>query len=231
MNLKNLCLCGFMLLNALWIDCASAQPPEVITVQGNLPRLNYRDNQGTLSWSIPANSTLWKLDGPIKAGVLIATAAAPSNSLIMNEGGVSIRGTGFPQAKLHVGTITSPTEPGEVLINPGNAMGAPIIHAVNANAPTLMVLETQSPSNAATFRMASAASSFSQSVATNFAIRDNNNSVNPVVIVPGVKNVNSLVIKNGNIGLVSPILPVHSHWPAERSVRLVVCGPTPVAAS
>ena len=174
---------------------------EVLTVQGNLPRLNYRDNGGNLLWALPANSVLWKLDGPFNAGVIVTTAAAPSGSITLNEGGVSIRGGGFPSAKLHVGTLTSVDQPGEVRVDPGNPMAAAIIHAVNANMPAQFILETQSPASSASFRMVSTVSNFSQSVATNFAIRDNNNAVNPVVIVPSVKNVNSLVIKNGNIGL------------------------------
>ena len=78
---------------------------EVLTVQGNLPRLNYRDDQNNLIWAMPANTVLWKLDGPFHAGVMVFTAAAPSGSIQVNEGGVSIRGSGFPDAKLHVGTI------------------------------------------------------------------------------------------------------------------------------
>ena len=56
---------------------ASAQT-EVLTVQGTLPRLNYRDTNANLIWSMPANTVLWKLDGPINAGVMIVTAAAAS---------------------------------------------------------------------------------------------------------------------------------------------------------
>ncbi len=51
---------------------------EVLTVQGSLPRLNYRDNGGNLLWAMPANSVLWKLDGPFNAGVIVTTAAAKS---------------------------------------------------------------------------------------------------------------------------------------------------------
>lgn len=189
------------LLALSWFANVVQAQTEVLTVQGNLPRLNYRDSGGNLLWALPANSVLWKLDGPFNAGVIVVTAAAPSSSISLNEGGVSIRGGGFPSAKLHVGTITSVDQPGEVRVDPGNPMAAAIIHAVNANMPAQFILETQSPGNTASFRMVSTASNFSQSVATNFAIRDNNNAVNPLIIVPSVKNVNSLVIKNGNIGL------------------------------
>ena len=99
------------------VSCAQT---EVLTVQGSLPRFNYRDSQGALLWSLPANNVLWKIDGPFNAGVVVVTAAAPSGSIALNEGGVSIRGGGFPSAKLHVGTIASATEPGEVRVDPGN---------------------------------------------------------------------------------------------------------------
>ena len=200
MKIKSTCLSSFIAASLLLSGVIFAQT-EVLTVQGNLPRYNYRDNNGSLLWSMPANTVLWKLDGPFNAGVIVTTAAAPSGSITLNEGGVSIRGGGFPSAKLHVGTIASADQPGEVRVDPGNPMAAAIIHAVNANMPAQFILETQSPANSASFRMVSTTSNFSQSVATNFAIRDNNNAVNPVVIVPSVKNVNSIVIKNGNIGM------------------------------
>lgn len=199
MRLKSVLL-GCAAVSLMLTNALVAQT-EVLTVQGNLPRFNYRDNQGSLLWSLPANSVLWKLDGPFNAGVIVTTAAAPSGSITLNEGGVSIRGGGFPAAKLHVGTIVSADQPGEVRVDPGNPMAASIIHAVNANLPAQMILETQSPSSSASFRMVSTVSNFSQSVATNFALRDNNNAVNPLVIVPSIKNVNTIVIKNGNIGL------------------------------
>ena len=191
------CLFALSCVASGWLQAQT----EVLTVQGNLPRFNYRDNNGSLLWSMPANNVLWKLDGPFNAGVIVVTAAAQSGSITMNEGGVSIRGGGFPSAKLHVGTIASADQPGEVRVDPGNPTAAAIIHAVNANLPAQFILETQSPASSASFRMVSTVSNFTQSVATNFAIRDNNNAVNPLIIVPGVKNVNSLVIKNGNIGL------------------------------
>ncbi len=73
-----------------------------------------------------------------------------------------------------------------------------------------MILESQSPSGSAIFRLVTPISSFSQTLAANYAIRDNLNAVNPVLIVPSVKNVNSIVIKNGNIGLgvVNPTNPL-----------------------
>lgn len=185
----------------LWLSNLLVAQTEVLTVQGNLPRLNYRDNQGNLLWALPGNNVLWKLDGPFNAGVIVCTAAAPSGSITLNEGGVSIRGGGFPSAKLHVGLLSSQSEPGEVRVDPGNPAASATIHAVNANLPTQMILETQSATSSSSLRMISTTSSFTQSVATNFAIRDNINSVNPVVIVPSVKNINSIVIKNGNIGL------------------------------
>lgn len=192
---------GTLLAVCLGLTSQLMAQTEVLTVQGNLPRLNYRDPGGNLVWAMPANTVLWKLDGPFNAGVIVCTAAAPSGSITLNEGGVSIRGGGFPAAKLHVGTIISATEPGEVRVDPGNPNATAIIHAVNAELPAQMILETQAPTSTASLRLVSTVSNFTQSVATNFAIRDNVNSVNPLVIVPGVKNVNSIVIKNGNIGM------------------------------
>ena len=87
-----------VVINLACLGAVTAQ--EVLTVQGSLPRLNYRDNGGNLLWALPANSVLWKLDGPFNAGVVVVTAAAPSSSITINEGGVSIRGGGFPSAKL-----------------------------------------------------------------------------------------------------------------------------------
>ncbi len=188
------------LLSPNLLPIAHAQT-EVLTLQGNLPRLNYRDNSGNLIWALPANNVLWKLDGPANAGVIVCTAAAKSSSIVLNEGGVSIRGTGFPNAKLHVGAITSSTEPGEVRMDPGNPNATATIHAVNATMPTIMVLETQSPSDSASMRMRSKVAMFTQSVSTIFTIRDNINAVNPVLILPSDRNVNTLVIKRGNVGL------------------------------
>ncbi len=105
MKIKSILLGG--LVAVCGIVCNLHAQVEVLTVQGALPRLNYRDPQGKLLWALPANSVLWKLDGPINSGVVVCTAAATSNSIVLNEGGVSIRGTGFPSAKLHVGTINS----------------------------------------------------------------------------------------------------------------------------
>ena len=183
---------------------------EVLTVQGNLPRLNYRDPQGNLLWSLPANNVLWKLDGPFNAGVIVCTAAARSGSITLNDGGVSIRGGGFPSAKLHVGTITSQTEPGEVRIDPGNVNATATIHAVNADLSTLMILESQGDGDNASMRLKSKTATFSHTVANNFTIRDNNNAVNSFVIVPSDKNNNALVIRNGRIGLgtTNPLNPI-----------------------
>lgn len=197
----NRAIIGSLLAITLCLSTSTFAQTEVLTVQGNLPRLNYRDQGGNLLWSLPANSVLWKLDGPFNAGVVVCTAAAPSGSITLNEGGVSIRGSGFPSAKLHVGTILSQSEPGEVRVDPGNPNATATIHAVNTMMPTQMILETQLANSTSTLRLATTASSFSQIVATNFAIRDNNNAVNPILIVPGVKNSNTLVIKNGNVGL------------------------------
>ncbi len=46
------------LLIVLLLPQASYAQTEVLTVQGNLPRYNYRDNNGNFLWSIPANSVL-----------------------------------------------------------------------------------------------------------------------------------------------------------------------------
>lgn len=208
LNLTGICKCFGIFLGSLAIS-AQAQT-EVLTVQGNLPRLNYRDPGGNLLWAIPANSVLWKLDGPFNAGVIVTTAAAPSGSITLNEGGVSIRGGGFPSAKLHVGTLLSQTEPGEVRIDPGNANAASTIHAVNAALPTMMILETQSPAHASSLRLKSKSATFTQTVGSTFTIRDTANAVNPVIIIPSNKNINSVVIKNGNVGIgvINPTNPL-----------------------
>lgn len=207
-QISELCKCVAVLIGLL-LSSAQAQT-EVLTVQGNLPRLNYRDLQGNLIWALPANNVLWKLDGPTNAGVIVCTAAAPSSSITLNEGGVSIRGGGFPSAKLHVGTVLSPTEPGEVRIDPGNVNATATIHAVNTSMPTLMILETQSPSDTASLRLRSKTAMFTQTASTIFTIRDNINAVNPLLILPSNKNINTLVIKNGNVGLgvINPTTPL-----------------------
>ena len=192
------------------VDNLSLAQTEVLTVQGTLPRFNYRDSNGALLWSTPANSVLWKLDGPFNAGVIVTTAAAPSGSVVMNEGGVSIRGGGFPSAKLHVGTIVSATEPGEVRVDPGNPNATATIHAVNANMSTTMVLETQAPAGATSLKLLSTASSFSHILAGNYRLRDNLNNVNILTVTPSDKNTNAIVVRNGNIGLgvVNPNFPL-----------------------
>ncbi len=186
--------------SGLFSNWAAAQT-EVLTVQGNLPRLNYRDTQGNLLWAMPANNVLWKLDGPINAGVIVTTAAAPTSSIVLNEGGVSIRGGGFPDAKLHVGTIFSATEPGEVTIDPGNPSATATIHAVNANTKTQLYLETFSPAHGTSIRMATTKADFSHTLGSSYLIRDNDNGVIPMIIFPSNKNISSIVIKEGNIGL------------------------------
>ena len=198
---------GLML--GLLVTSVQAQT-EVLTVQGNLPRLNYRDQQGNLLWALPANNVLWKLDGPFNAGVIVCTAAAPSGSISLNEGGVSIRGGGFPSAKLHVGTINSQTEPGEVRVDPGNPNATATIHAINNAMPTLMILESQSPNGTASLRLRSKTAMFSQIASTVFTIRDNISAVNPFIIIPSDKNINTLVIKKGNVGLgvLNPVNPL-----------------------
>ena len=183
---------------------------EVLTVQGSLPRLNYRDTQGNLLWSLPANNVLWKLDGPFNAGVIVTTAAARSGSITLNEGGVSIRGGGFPSAKLHVGTIVSATEPGEVRVDPGNPAASATIHAVNANIPTTLVLETQSATSASAIKLVSTTSSFSHILAGTYRLRDHASNANVLTITPSDKNNNAIVVRNGNIGLgvVNPGFPL-----------------------
>lgn len=183
---------------------------EVLTVQGNLPRYNYRDSQGALLWSTPANSVLWKIDGPFNAGVVVLTAAAKSGSISVNEGGVSIRGGGFPSAKLHVGTILSQDQPGEVRVDPGNPAALGTIYAVNASLPTTMVLETQGANLASSIKFASKTANFSNTVGTNYRIRDNLSAVNPFVIIPGPSNDNAIVIRNGNVGfgVANPTTPI-----------------------
>ncbi len=177
---------------------------EVLTVQGNLPRYNYRDASGNLIWSLPANSVLWKLDGPINAGVMVVTAAASSNSVVMNEGGVSIRGGGFPESKLEVGSLVSSTEPGQISFDPGNNDGDPAIYAANMNTPTQLVLETLSPPHGASIRLTSTKVNFSFVANTNLILRDGVSNVNTMMIVPSTLNQNALVVRNGNIGLRVP---------------------------
>ncbi len=184
-------------------DAAHGQT-ETLTVQGSLPRLNYRSTNGDLLWSVPANTVLWKLDGPFNAGVIVATAAAPSSSLVLNDGGVSIRGTGFPAAKLHVGTLGNQNEPGEVRVDPGNPNATATIHAVNAAMPTTVILETQSPTSATSLKLVSTTSSFSHILAGLYRLRDNTNNVNVLTITPSDKNNNAIVVRNGNVGLGVP---------------------------
>ncbi|MBY0275939.1 tail fiber domain-containing protein [Candidatus Binatia bacterium] len=174
---------------------------EVLTMQGNLPRLNYRDGSGNLLWALVANSVLWKLDGPFNAGVIVTTAAAPSSSITLNEGGVGIRSTGFPAAKLHVGTITSPTEPGEVLVDPGNPDADATIYAVNKSINTRMVLETVKTGRKASLRLTTPDASFVQTTGTNYTLRDGVNDANVLTIAPGAANNNAIVVTNGRIGL------------------------------
>ncbi len=68
MKIKSILLGG--LVAVCGIVCNLHAQVEVLTVQGALPRLNYRDPQGKLLWALPANSVLWKLDGPINSGSL-----------------------------------------------------------------------------------------------------------------------------------------------------------------
>ena len=126
-------------------------------------------------WALPANSVLWKLDGPFNAGVVVATAAAPSGSITMNEGGVSIRGGGFPSAKLHVGTISSATQPGEVRIDPGNPAAEGSIVVQNAAISTEVKLVSQATGTNSSMRMVSAKGHFSTIVSGttgDFVVRD-----------------------------------------------------------
>lgn len=183
---------------------------EVLTVQGALPRLNYRDTQGNLLWAMPANSVLWKLDGPFNAGVVVVTAAAKSGSININEGGVSIRGSGFPAAKLHVGTITSVTEPGEVKVDPGNPNAAATIYAVNKDISASMVIETQKSGRKASLRLDSPESSFIHSTGATYTLRDIDNAVNALTVFPSAANDNSIVVRNGRIGLgvINPANPL-----------------------
>lgn len=207
---KNLLLVAI----ASWglVGSAAAQT-EVLTVQGNLPRFNYRDNQGALLWSLPANSVLWKLDGPFNAGVMVVTSAAPSGSIVMNEGGVSIRGTGFPAAKLHVGSLLNATQPGEVKIDPGNPNALAAIVVQNQNLDAEMRLVTQASAKQSTLRLVSPNGHFTTAVSGTsgrYAIRDVKNSVTPLTIVPGALNNNTLVLKDGRVGVgvANPTSPI-----------------------
>lgn len=174
---------------------------EVLVAQGNLPRLRYNDSGGNQLWALPANSVLWKIDGPFNAGVVVLTAAAPSSSININEGGVSIRGGGFPEAKLHVGTLDSVTEPGEVLIDPGNAAAAATIHAIEKDSSAGVIVETLKPGRKASLRLASPEASFVQTTGATYTLRDLGNEVNPLTVFPSAANVNSIVVRGGKVGL------------------------------
>lgn len=189
--------------NLVGVGTVNAQV-EVLTVQGNLPRLNYRDNGGNLLWALPANNVLWKLDGPFNAGVIVTTAAAPSGSITLNEGGVSIRGGGFPSAKLHVGTLASVTQPGEVRIDPGNpaAEGSIVVH--NASMSSELRLITQGTGRNSSVRMVSPRGNFSTFVSGatgEYIVRDHLNATSAITVVPGNLNNFAIVLKNGNVGL------------------------------
>ena len=196
----------------LGIRLAQAQT-EVLTVQGSLPRLNYRDSQGALLWSVPANSVLWKLDGPFNAGVIVVTAAAPSGSIAINDGGVSIRGSGFPSAKLHVGSMLDQAQPGEVKIDPGNPAALASILVQNQNLDAELRLVTQAAAKQSTVRLVSPNGHFTTSVSGTtgrYSIRDVKNGATPITIVPGALNNNTLVLKDGRIGIgvANPTSPI-----------------------
>ena len=188
---------------------ASAQT-EVLTVQGTLPRLNYRDTNANLIWSMPANTVLWKLDGPINAGVMIVTAAAPSGSINVNEGGVSIRGGGFPSAKLQVGNLDFPTDAGEVLVDPGNPNADATIYAVNKDINSSVLVETMKVGGKAALRLVSPESSFVQTAGSTYTLRDNKNATNAFTVFPSTSNDNAIVVRNGRIGLgvINPANPL-----------------------
>lgn len=197
--------------NIVCVRAADAQ--EVLTVQGNLPRLNYRDPGGNLLWALPANNVLWKLDGPFNAGVIVTTAAAPSSSITLNEGGVSIRGGGFPSAKLHVGTIASSTEPGEVRIDPGNPAAAASILVQNQDISSELRLITQGTTTQSVLRLVTPKGTFATAVSStgNFVVHDAKNGVTPFTIIGGTLNKNTLVLKEGKIGIgvTNPVAPIH----------------------
>jgi len=183
------------------IPLAARAQSEVLVAQGNLPRVRYNDGSGTQLWTLAANSVLWKIDGPFNAGVVVATAASPSGSININEGGVSIRGGGFPDAKLHVGTINSVTEPGEVRVDPGNPDAEATIHAVEKDANAGLIVETLKAGRKASLRLASPDASFVQTTGGTYTLRDLNNGVNPFTVFPSAANVNSIVVRGGKIGL------------------------------
>ncbi len=188
------------LLIVLLLPQASYAQTEVLTVQGNLPRYNYRDNNGNFLWSIPANSVLWKLDGPINSGVIVTTSAARSNTIVLNEGGLGVF-NGFPAAPLHIGNVASQTFPGEIRFHPGDGTASATIHAVNGSQNTTMVLESQGVGRNVSMRLTNTTTSFQHAVSNNYAIRDVNNNVNPLVVFPSAANSNAIIIRNGRIGL------------------------------
>lgn len=199
--------------NLICVSTSNAQV-EIVTVQGTLPRFNYRDPGGNLLWSLPANNVLWKLDGPFNAGVIVVTSAAPSGSIIANEGGVSIRGGGFPSAKLQVGSINDATQPGEVKIDPGNPAATGSIFVQNQSLDAELRLVTQSAAKQSSVRMVSPNGHFTTSVAGTtgrYIIRDVTNAASPMTIIPGALNNNTLVLKDGKIGVgvLNPTSPIH----------------------
>jgi hypothetical protein len=199
--------------NLICIRTSHAQT-ETLTVQGSLPRLNYRDTGGNLLWALPANNVLWKLDGPFNGGVIVVTAAAPSSSIVANQGGVSIRGGGFPSAKLHVGNISDPTQPGEVKIDPGNPAATGSIFVQNQSLDAELRLVTQSAAKQSSVRMISPNGHFTTFVSGTsgrYIVRDITNAVSPITIIPGPLNSNTLVLKNGRIGVgvLNPTSPIH----------------------
>jgi hypothetical protein len=187
---------------ALIVATAStAWSAEVLDLQGNLPRLQYKSAGGSLLWTIAANSVLWKVDGPFNAGVIVVTAAAKSSSIIANEGGVSIRGSGFPDAKLHVGNADDAVEPGEVRIDPGNPSATATIHALEKATGASLVLETLKAGGKASLRLASPDATFVQTSAGTYTLRDVNNGANALTVFPGAANDDAIVVRNGKIGL------------------------------
>lgn len=141
------------------------------------------------------------------------TAAAPSGSITLNEGGVSIRGSGFPTAKLEVGSLLDQAQPGEVKIDPGNPAAAGSIMVQNQQIDSELRLITLNATKQSAIRLVSPNGHFSTSVgsAGNYVVRDVRNAVSPLVIAAGNLNNNTLVLRQGKIGVgvLNPTAPIH----------------------
>ena len=193
-------------------QCVSGQS-ETLDLVGNLPRINLKPNTSSTNWSLDGNSVLFRVSGAINAGQVVITQAAKSSSLVLNEGGVSVRGTGFPSAKLHVGFIDDATQPGEVKVDPGNPAAIATIFAQNKSISTELRLQTLPANQQAVLRLMSGSLNFAHLLSGQsgrYLFRDAVNNVNPLTIFPGASNNNTLVLRDGKVGMgvLTPTAPL-----------------------